>query len=48
MMKAADERNEKVIKENGGVINLGKIPMQPETVRNGERIKEIINNDPMC
>jgi hypothetical protein len=27
MMKAADERNEKVIKENGGVINLGKIPM---------------------
>lgn len=48
MMKAADERNEKVIEEIGDVINLGKIPMYPETVRNVERIKEIINNDPMC
>ena len=47
MMKTADERNEKVIKENGDVINLGKIPMY-QTVRNVERIKEIINNDPMC
>jgi hypothetical protein len=41
MMKAADKRNEKVIKENGDVINLGKIPMYPETVRNVEGARKL-------